>query len=358
MRTAIVLAALALACQVLPSRLMAAEVIQGRVSESGKDSVKIATDSEWLPAIGDRVRIYFEMPGADEGVTVAEGRVTETAGGVIVAGVERAATKVELGHLATILSAKPQKRAPARAPEAPPGGASLPAIGATMAVEVGKASPLAEGNALYGKRDFAGARRAYERVAAQQPNNVEVHLALGRTHNWLGDLDASIAAYERALRLAPQTPCVRGWIGEMFLHKGDYQAAARWLNEEIAGCPKNAWAHACMGTLGLMTGDAGTRDRGFRTAISIDPKVVMNRCNNGSFLMNERQYGRALIEFTSAAYMDPSASAEASYGAAQCSAELGRKAPAIQWYERYLQLDGTSERAARARAELQRLRQP
>jgi tetratricopeptide (TPR) repeat protein len=48
--------------------------------------------------------------------------------------------------------------------------------------------------------------------------------------------------------------------------------------------------------------------------------------------------------------------AGAYFAAADCYAKTGQAAAAIQGYERYLQFDPTSEWAAKARAEIARLR--
>lgn len=482
---------LVLALLASADKALAAGTITGRVTEVRDNAVKVKTDGEWLPTVGDRAEIYLEIPGVPEGAAVAEGKVTAVADNAISVKVDRMFMVPERNHLVRITSEKPQKKTKAAATDTPPppktpsggpsagpaitppaevkapppkasSGAAAPdtaplAIAARVEVRPalqslagktfrfsgkssqasgyigtlalgkdgtisGSPSPnetfwlingegrlvfkhrdgristvftqaeqrgglwllsgpfqfqggvlhlleeipegamtdpaqlLKMGNDRSSQRRFAEARLLYEQATRLQPNSAEVWLALARTENWLGNLDGAIAAYEAALRLAPQTPNIRGWLGEICVHKGDYPAAFRWLNEEVTANPRNAWAHSLLGTLGLRTGNSGNRDRGFSTATSLDPNIAVARFQNGQFLQNERQHGRALTEFASAAAMNPRLPGPF-YCAGTCCVVLGQKQAAIQWFERYLTMETTGEWADRARQELARLRQ-
>lgn len=101
-----------------------AEEIPGKVQEAGKDEVKIASDSAFLPNPGDKLEIYFQVPGIDEPVQVATGTVSDVQGGAILAKIDRALGKVSAGQLVRITSPKPRSRQPSE-----PTGAAIPVAG-------------------------------------------------------------------------------------------------------------------------------------------------------------------------------------------------------------------------------------
>jgi|GEM_PF-4382635 len=237
---------------------------------------------------------------------------------------------------------------PVTPPALPP--VSEPPVGGN---DVGRLQ--AEADRCFSQGDYTRAQLLYEQVARRQPDNLAAHINLGRIHNFDGKLDEAIAEYQIAYRLAPQTAGLRCWLGEICLHKGDPQTAFRWLNEEIAANPNNAWAHSFMGSLYMATGDNASRDRGFRTALSLDPNIPQYRYSNGVALLNAKQHRSALMEFLAAIQMNPSVP-NPYYTAAVCYAALGDKSAAIGCYERYVQLDPLSEWAAKARKEIQSLR--
>ncbi|MBM4020512.1 MAG: tetratricopeptide repeat protein, partial [Planctomycetes bacterium] len=319
MRTAIAAAVLLMTCPALAGRLTAAETIKGRVADVSNDAVKIKTEGEWLPAVDDPVEIYFEMPGVPEGATVAEGKVSAVAADAVTVKTDRTFTAVERNHLVRITSEKPQRRPPA-GEKAPPGGQSL-AIGSAVVTVPTKPVPsagsamgdnvtqlLAKGHELCTQGKLAEAQQIYGQAVQLQPNNPDTHYALATALNFSGNFDAAIAAYQAVLRVSPQTPEIRAWIAQVYLHKGEYASAIQWANQEIAGNPKSAFAHSLAGSAFLETGDAANRDRAFAAAVAVDPGIADVRHRHGNVFYNHRQPRRALTDFGSAAYMAPKAS--------------------------------------------------
>jgi len=85
--------------------------IKGKVIEATETAVKVVPDSEYLPDIGDKVEIYFEIPGLDEKATVAVGKVSEVSDELIIVKIDKANTKVTKDQLATISTRSLRKRA-------------------------------------------------------------------------------------------------------------------------------------------------------------------------------------------------------------------------------------------------------
>jgi hypothetical protein len=101
--------------------------INGTVTGAQGDTVQITTQSEVLPNVGDKVTVFFKIPGTDDEILVGSGSVTAIKGEVIGAKLEKATGQPQQGQLARITSDKPQAKlhyAPAspgsEAPPAPP----------------------------------------------------------------------------------------------------------------------------------------------------------------------------------------------------------------------------------------------
>jgi Tfp pilus assembly protein PilF len=234
-----------------------------------------------------------------------------------------------------------------------PGMTAAPAAGGGGATD----QVLARANEMHTRGDINGALALCEQALRTDPNNVAVRIKLGLIHNQLGRMDEAIAAYQIAYQQAPQTPNLRSWLGELCLHKGDFRNAFTWINQEVTANPNNAWAHSFMGSIYHAQFDSVNRDRAFQAALALDPNVAANRGQNGLFLLNCRQYQRALVEFIAVSYLNPTI-ATTFYNAGVCYSAIGDRANAITCFQRYLQVDGFSEWAARARQEILRLQQP
>jgi hypothetical protein len=65
----------------------AGETIHGKIAEVKADAIKISSDSEFSPNVGDKVEVYVEIPGFPEGAVVGTGKVTEV-GDLITAKIE------------------------------------------------------------------------------------------------------------------------------------------------------------------------------------------------------------------------------------------------------------------------------
>src|SRR4051794_36114179 len=108
------------------NQLGAAE-INGQVREANESRVRISTDSELVPSVGDPVEIYFEVPGLDDPVEVGTGKVTAVTADSIEAKIDQIKAKVTKNQLVRISSSHPRKRSelmsPQNAPAQPrPGG--------------------------------------------------------------------------------------------------------------------------------------------------------------------------------------------------------------------------------------------
>lgn len=100
--------------------------IEGTVRDARGGTATVVTQSDLLPNVGDKVDIFFKIPGTNDEVSVATGSVTGVSQDAIQVKIEKATGEVSKDHLARIHSDKPTKRAAAPAPAAPPVTATAP----------------------------------------------------------------------------------------------------------------------------------------------------------------------------------------------------------------------------------------
>ncbi len=89
---------------------VAAVEIMGTVIEATPETAKIATDSEFIPNVGDKVKIFFKIPGLEDEVLVGTAQVIESNAGFVQAKIESATGTVDRDQLANITSESPRKK--------------------------------------------------------------------------------------------------------------------------------------------------------------------------------------------------------------------------------------------------------
>jgi dipeptidyl aminopeptidase/acylaminoacyl peptidase len=118
MHKSLILISFLLVGLVISARSFARE-IKGKVVEATQDSAKIKLDADIAPDAGDKVLIYFEIPGIDEKATVANGTVSGTKGGLVVVKITKANTKVTMGQLARVETNSTRKATAGPSPSTP-----------------------------------------------------------------------------------------------------------------------------------------------------------------------------------------------------------------------------------------------
>lgn len=216
---------------------------------------------------------------------------------------------------------------------------------------------LGAANNAFSQGKLPEARQLYEVAAKAMPASPEAWIGLARVQNATGDIDGAIKSYETVHKVAPDTPNLRTWLAELSIAKGDRASAQRLLDEELRAQPNSAWALSWLGSLQLEAGRRQESDQTFAKAAALDPRASSYRFQNGSMLLAQNQPRRAAMDFIAAVTMDPRG-AGAYYQLGDCYARLGQKDWATQYYKRYLQSDGTSEWAQRARQQIALLQSP
>lgn len=94
--------------------------IRGHVQTSAGDTAAIIVDGDTVPNISDPATIFFKLPGTDDEVLVANGKVTGIAGDSVTVKIDDAKGKVEKNQLVRITSANPKAKDARSIPSSPP----------------------------------------------------------------------------------------------------------------------------------------------------------------------------------------------------------------------------------------------
>ena len=131
-----------------------------------------------------------------------------------------------------------------------------------------------------GRREMGIYRRLGERseeiqqlrvALRKEPENPEVHAALGTAYARAGDPSQAIEEYRIAVALAPERGDLRGDLGKLYIEVGDLDRAASTLEAGVALQPDDASMQANLGGLYLASGDFEAAARLLRTSLELDP---------------------------------------------------------------------------------------
>jgi arylsulfatase A-like enzyme/Tfp pilus assembly protein PilF len=127
--------------------------------------------------------------------------------------------------------------------------ASLGYIGATAPPIIRRDAPrpadmvrlfdvIDKASGLFVEERYADAIPLFERILADDPNNLDATLRLATAHSLLGHEQPALDAFKRAARLAPQSTDVRTYLALHYARGRDWQRAAPLLEQVIAEAPE------------------------------------------------------------------------------------------------------------------------
>jgi hypothetical protein len=87
--------------------------IDGSVRNASGGTATVVSPSELVPRVGDKVEIFFKIPGTSDEISIATGRVTAVGADSIEVAIDKATGRIVGGQLARIHSDHPTKRAAA-----------------------------------------------------------------------------------------------------------------------------------------------------------------------------------------------------------------------------------------------------
>jgi tetratricopeptide (TPR) repeat protein len=163
---------------------------------------------------------------------------------------------------------------PAYAQAAASASAGPAADASAPAADAAARNPLALGNKLYEKGDFAAAADQYRKVALTgklQINRAFAWFNLGNCHVQTKAYNKAIVAYKRSLEEAPAF--TRAWmtLGEVYTAMGAVGDAFPCFRRALEIDGPNATAYQYLGELSLKAGDIAEALENFEAALKLEP---------------------------------------------------------------------------------------
>jgi tetratricopeptide (TPR) repeat protein len=147
-----------------------------------------------------------------------------------------------------------------------------------------------------------------------------------------GDARAAVAAFRRALELAPERAAIKQKLATAQAVAGDLRAALLLYQELLDANPDFAEAHYSLGAIHMGSGQLEDAARRFASAVRADPSYLQARLQLAHVLRRMGRPDAALVEYDGALRVDPRL-AEARLGYAVSQADAARWGAARAWLQ-------------------------
>jgi len=155
--------------------------------------------------------------------------------------------------------------------------------------------------AIYVKQGaFEGATRHYEKLAAADPADVGVLLALGNLYYRLARYDDAIDRYRRALVAKPDQAAARSDLAQAYEKAGHTDQAIAELTDLVEAGDGAANHHVRLGDLHAQQGDEAAAIRLYEQAVQIQPDALDAVVKLGTLHLRRGRYPEAAKWFVQA----------------------------------------------------------
>jgi Flp pilus assembly protein TadD len=146
----------------------------------------------------------------------------------------------------------------------------------------------AEGNTAFLRKDYAGARKAYQRVLDLVPDNVLGLVNLGVVEFSSGNTAKAGELLRKAVSIRLENPAAWLTLGIIYMDNEQFDAALAALSQAVLQDPRNARAR---NYLGVVIGRKGWIDGAqseLRRAVELDPSYSDAHYNLAVFYLEEK----------------------------------------------------------------------
>ena len=146
----------------------------------------------------------------------------------------------------------------------------------------------AEGNSAFLRKDYAAARKAYQRVVDLVPDNVLGLVNLGVVEFSSGNIGKAEELLKKAVAMRMENPAAWLTLGIIYMDKEQFDAALAALAQAVLQDPRNPRAR---NYLGVVIGRKGWIDGAqseLRRAVELDPSYSDAHYNLAVFYLEEK----------------------------------------------------------------------
>ncbi len=154
--------------------------------------------------------------------------------------------------------------------------------------------------------DYKGAIRSYRRGLKLEPDNTELHNALGWSLFQEGKSAEAIAEYENALAADPKNVKANNNVALALTELGRFDEAASHFRKSIAAEPK-AEIYSDLGFVLDRQGKGEEAVENYHKALALDPQCASAHFNLAVSLLNRSKYAKAAVHYQAALDVKPTA---------------------------------------------------
>jgi tetratricopeptide (TPR) repeat protein len=147
---------------------------------------------------------------------------------------------------------------------------------------------VAEGNAAYEKKDYAVARKAYERVLKLDASNLMGLVNLGMVESALGNKAKAEETLKKAISIRLETAPAWLALGMMYMDEDRSDAALAALSQAALYDPKSARTRNFLGVIIGRRGWIDGAQTELRRAVELDPSYTDAHYNLAVFYLQEK----------------------------------------------------------------------
>jgi tetratricopeptide (TPR) repeat protein len=147
---------------------------------------------------------------------------------------------------------------------------------------------VATGNAAFEKKDYAVARKAYERVLKLEPDNLMGCVNLGMVEFYMGNKDHAEELLKKAVHIRLETAPAWLTLGMIYMDQNRSDAALAALTQASLYDPANARTRNFLGVVAGRRGWIDAAQEQLRRAVEIDPSYADAHYNLAVFYLQEK----------------------------------------------------------------------